>query len=219
MNVSFPTVKQRLTRDESRARTRAAVTDAAATVFARRGFAAATMEEIALEAGFTRGAIYSNFADKEELFAAVLDERLAARVQEVKAILEANPDPNTFFAALARSNAERTEDDELTWELLRLEFRLHGIRNPDALPRVVAANRKLISWVTDAVRAVFENSGIEPPQPYEELGAVVQALDEGLTLLRLVDPETIRPDLFIDTLGMLLQAANALSHPLASPDA
>lgn len=210
INVSSVAVKQRLTREESRARTRAAVTDAAAAVFARRGFAAATMEEIALEAGFTRGAVYSNFVDKEDLFAAVLDERLAARAHEISSILEANPDPNAFFTLLARSNAQRSPDDELTWELLRLEFRMHGIRNPEVLPRVVEANRKLLSWVTDAVRAVFEASGIEPPQPYEELGAVVQALDEGLTLLRLVDPERIRPDLLIDTLGTLLRAANAL---------
>lgn len=219
MDVSSAAVKQRLTREESRARTRAAVTDAAAAVFARRGFAAATMEEIALEAGFTRGAVYSNFADKEELFAAVLDERIAARVHEITRMLEANPDPSAFFAVLAQSNAERTPDDELTWELLRLEFRLHGIRNLDVLPRVVEANRKLISWVTDAVRAVFESSGIEPPLPYEEIGAVVQALDEGLTLLRLVDPERIRPDLLIDTLGMLLRAADALDTRSASPDA
>lgn len=212
MGVSFPAVKPRLTREESRARTRAAVVDAAAAVFARRGFAAATMEEIAAEAGFTRGAVYSNFADKEDLFVAVLDERLEARVREISAMLGADPDPAAFFAALAESDANRPDDDALTWELLRLEFRLHGVRNPDVLPRVVEANRKIVGWVTDAVRQVLETSGIDPPLPYEEVGAVVQALDEGLTLMRLVDPETIRAGLFGDTLATLLEAAAALSE-------
>lgn len=193
--------------------------DAAAAVFARRGFAGATMEEIAGEAGFTRGAVYSNFDDKTDLFIAVLDERLAARVDEVAALLSANPDPRAFFSALASADTERPADDELTWELLRMEFRLYGIRHSEIRPRVVEANRRLLTWVTDAVRTIFESSGIEPPLPYEEMGTIVQALDEGLTQQRLVDPDRVRPNLFFTTLSLLFEAAGALSPTAVSSPA
>ena len=67
---------ERLTREEKKARTRAQLIDAAATVFARRGFVAASLDEVAEEAGLTKGAVYSNFASKEELFQGVIEDRL-----------------------------------------------------------------------------------------------------------------------------------------------
>src|SRR3954454_8275090 len=65
----------RITRSERRAQTRAALLDAAARVFVERGFAGASVEAIAAEAGYTRGAFYSNFETKEECFAVLLQER------------------------------------------------------------------------------------------------------------------------------------------------
>ena len=66
----------RPTREEKKARTRAQLIDAAATVFARRGYMAASLDEVAEEAGLTKGAVYSNFDSKEDLFEAVIDDRL-----------------------------------------------------------------------------------------------------------------------------------------------
>src|SRR5260221_6361640 len=83
----------RMTRAASRHRTRSLVVEAAARVFAARGFAAASMEEIAAEAGFTRGAVYGNFADKAELFLTVLEDREERRVEEVRAPYPANREP------------------------------------------------------------------------------------------------------------------------------
>ena len=211
MSVFCLVVKTRLTREESRARTRAAVVAAAAAVFARRGFAAASMEEIAAEAGFTRGAVYSNFADKDDLFLAVLDERMAARAEQVRALF-VDGDPVAFFASLAASNAVRDDDEERTWELLRVEFRLYAARNPHVRPKLVESNRRLLAWVSQAVQAVFEQAGVEPPRPYEELAAVVQGLDEGLGMLRIVDPDSVRPDLFLDTLGLLFELLSDTSR-------
>ena len=201
---------RRLSRAESQARTRAALVDAAAFVFAARGFEGATMDEIAAEAGFTRGAVYSNFADKADLFLAVLDERLEARAAEVGGLLEGAAGPGDFFVALAAADAGRG-DEERTWELLRAEFRLYAARHPEVRERLVEANRRLLDWVTSAVRALFEAAGVEPPLPYEELGAIVQALDEGLCMLRLVDPERIRSDLLFDTLALLYGLATGTS--------
>src|SRR5690349_8455643 len=75
MHMATP---ERLTRAESQARTRAALLQAGAEVFVERGFAGSSVEAIAARAGFTRGAFYSNFASKEELFAELLQERVYA---------------------------------------------------------------------------------------------------------------------------------------------
>jgi AcrR family transcriptional regulator len=162
------------------------------------------MEEIAAEAGFTRGAVYSNFADKADLFLAVLDERMTARAEEVRSLFRAG-DAGRFLAELSTANARRGADEERVWELLRLEFRLYAARHPEVRPKLAESNRRLLGWVTQAVRTVLEEAGVDPPLPYDELGAVVQALDEGLSVLRIVDPDAVRPDLFLDTLALLFE--------------
>ena len=185
------------------------------TVFARRGFAGAAMEEIAAEAGFTRGAVYSNFADKTDLFLAVLEEREHRRAEEIAELFRGSDTPAAFFTALAEAN--RTRDETEQWVLLRVEFWLYAMRNPEVRPRLVERNRAVIDSVEQAVRAILQEAGIDPPRPVEDIAAVVQGLDEGLTVLRLLDPDRIRPDLFLDTLALLLEAAAALAPSGTSP--
>src|SRR4029453_6308711 len=76
----------RLTRAQRRQQTRARLLEAAGQVFARRGFHAATLDEVAEAAGYTKGAVYANFANKDGLFLALLDQRVAAQLQQVEAL-------------------------------------------------------------------------------------------------------------------------------------
>ena len=78
--------RKRLTQAERREQTREQVLDAAARVFAKRGFHATSLDAIAEEAGFSRGAVYYNFADKEELFLELLDRRCAERAQDLREV-------------------------------------------------------------------------------------------------------------------------------------
>ena len=75
---------KRLTRAERQRQTRRALLDAAARVFVRRGFQASSVEEISAEAGYTRGAFYSNFESKEQLFIELLHERVYALHRDVR---------------------------------------------------------------------------------------------------------------------------------------
>ena len=75
-------------RQERREQTRSELVGAARSVFLRRGFHAASLDEIAAEAGFTKGAVYSNFAGKEDLFFAVYERRLEARAAELHRIAD-----------------------------------------------------------------------------------------------------------------------------------
>jgi AcrR family transcriptional regulator len=201
----------RLTREASRARTRALIVEAAAKVFAARGFGAASMEEIAAEAGFTRGAVYSNFSDKAELFLTVLEEREQRRSEEVRAIYAQSPSPTAFFAALGAAEEDRNDDAD-EWLMLRLEFWLYAMRNPESRPALAARNRHRIEVLEPAVRAVLDAAGVRPPRPIGEMAQIIQALDDGIAMMQMIDPDGVRDDLLVDTLGLLLESVTALDR-------
>ena len=96
----------RLTRAQRRQQTRARLLDAAGQVFARRGFHAATVDEVAEAAGYTKGAVYSNFANKDELFLALLDQRLAAQLQQVEALYAIESSEELLAAMRGRTEQE-----------------------------------------------------------------------------------------------------------------
>ncbi|HEX4564801.1 MAG TPA: helix-turn-helix domain-containing protein [Solirubrobacteraceae bacterium] len=77
----------RLTRKEKQAHTRECLMHSAARVFAQRGLEQASIDEVAEQAGFTKGAFYANFKNKEELFLAMLDERFAKRIEDIEQVV------------------------------------------------------------------------------------------------------------------------------------
>ncbi|MGH2599028.1 MAG: TetR/AcrR family transcriptional regulator, partial [Dehalococcoidia bacterium] len=120
---------KRLTRAESKAITKARLLDAAATVFARKGFAATSVEDIAEAAGYTIGALYSNFSGKEDLFLAVLDQHLAADAELIAEILGEASSGEDLLRRLA-AYFDAMYEAEQDWRLLTNEFRLYVARNP-----------------------------------------------------------------------------------------
>src|SRR5688572_27566323 len=116
-----------LTRAQRRQQTRARLLDAAGQVFARRGFHAATVDEIADAAGYTKGAVYSNFANKDQLFLALLDQRLAAQLEQVEA-LYAIASSEELRAAM-RAQTEQEFAAARDFGVLQVEFWLYAMRN------------------------------------------------------------------------------------------
>src|SRR4051794_40496154 len=102
-----------LTRRERQEQTRDRLLDAAAKVFARRGYHQASLEEIAAEGGYSTGAVYSNFSGKEELFLALADREVDERVAEIRAVADAaerGEAPGEEAADQFRSFLERDPD-------------------------------------------------------------------------------------------------------------
>jgi len=120
-----PSRQRRPKREEVRRR----LLEAATRVFARRGYAEATLEEVAAEAGFSKGAVYSNFASKEEVFYALLRERVAERVEKVHHAIESASTLQEMGAAAGRAGGEAV-DEEADWHLLFLEFVTRAARQP-----------------------------------------------------------------------------------------
>ena len=147
-------------------KTRAALLDAAAGVFARRGLDGATLEEIAEAAGFTRGAVYHHFASKEELFLAVItrhDEELLARF---------GPDVLGSLPPDAAASAARWREvhaDDRREVALRLELRSHALRNETLRAQYVAVDRAAMRATAARLAELGRASGVGWRYPVEQV--------------------------------------------------
>lgn len=201
----------RMTRGESRARTRALLIDAAAKVFAERGFTGASVEEITSRAGFSRGAFYSNFATKDDLFLAVLDAHIETEVAAVTRTLATEPTPEAFFEFL-RSRAIRRAREGREWSLLWAEFWLHVVRHPELAPKLAARQRAARSAIAGVIDSQCTQLGIELPLPATDLASIMLAVDDGLALQEHLDPTAVPEDLRARASVLLMHGA-AIAPP------
>jgi AcrR family transcriptional regulator len=173
---------ERLTPERRRELTREALLDAASEVFARRGYDGGTLEEIAAAAGFTTGAIYSNFGGKQDLFLAVLDERNARFTDHYIAQLAEQPRralPELGEIATLWSQIELANDDALR---LTLEYRLAALRDPQMRKKVAKYERATDEAITEFVRArLDERAGsVDLSIPVEDFAVIVRAATQGI---------------------------------------
>lgn len=197
--------RRRLTRDEQRSVTRSRLIDAAAQVFARHGYEGASLAEIAEEAGFTKGAVYSNFAGKEDLFLAVLEENLVRRLDDVRTAFagsESLDDVRAGGAALAR-----IADVERDLWMLFVEFWIRASRDPHVRERLAANYERWQQAIGAIIAARFEQLGVPLPATAEEVASAAIALAEGRMLQQLVAPEPEDDQRYGEMLAWLVAGA------------
>jgi AcrR family transcriptional regulator len=191
----------RLTRTQRRQQTRARLLDAAGQVFARRGFHAATVDEVADAAGYTKGAVYSNFATKDELFLALLDERLAAQLQQVEALYPI--ESSEELHAAMRAQTEREFAAARDFSVLQVEFWLYAMRNPAAQAQLASRYRQLRDRLAELITRRYAGQQ-PPPMPTEHLAALAIATDAGLFLQFSTEPGALPWELRADAMLQLL---------------
>ncbi|MQY07843.1 TetR/AcrR family transcriptional regulator [Actinomadura macrotermitis] len=195
----------RLTRAESQARTRELLLATARRLFLRDGYHATSLEKVAEAAGFSKGAVYSNFGTKDELCQAVID---AVRAEQVALITQAflGEGSDEDRLAVFTGWAERTIGDP-GWTLLEAEFAIHAARRDPALRERVAGGGR--HW-SKALRLLLEEEarrrGVALPLPAAELADALLSLGVGLGIRRAIDPG-LSPRALPDTVRLLLDAA------------
>jgi AcrR family transcriptional regulator len=191
---------KRLTRQEKQAQTRERLLEAAERVFLHRGFQGSSVEEISAEAGFTRGAFYSNFASKDELAVAMLDDHLAHSQQRNRALLDRHPDPGGFVQAL-RDEGVHPDDPLHQNPLLQVELMLYVARTPELRPALARHLRTMRALVSEIVATTL---GLDPDDPdATQLGVILVALEDGLRLHRIVAPSATPKTAYFDALESL----------------
>jgi AcrR family transcriptional regulator len=192
-------------RQETRtAVTRRRLLAAAETIFARDGFEAARLEDIAALAGYTRGAFYANFEDKEDIFFALLEQWVAARIAEVNEVLAKQKSPQARLRALRDHYTHSRKDRRLV--LLSLEFKLFAIRHPETHARLRARHERLRACGGDFVRRVAQALGRALPIPSSAAATGLGALSNALVLEHLFDQTAITEQDIRHVLGVVFDA-------------
>jgi len=178
---------------------------AANEVFLERGFGGATVDEIAAAAGFSKGAVYSNFEDKDALFLALVDEEFAWRLDQVRAALEEAPDDPEGGAEAAGRSMMRALAAHQDLHVLFSEFRVHADRNPGTRRRFAERRRRIRATLGETVAAYAERADVELAMPADHLATVLLALTNGLALERLGQAEAVPDELFGEVITQLFR--------------
>lgn len=196
----------RMTREQSKANTRERLLAAARSAFASSGFHGASVDEIASRAGFSTGALYSNFDGKEDLFLVLMEREIdehSREIAEAVRVRESVAERATGGARQWMTMIER--EPELL--LLFMEFWAYGVRDPQVRPKVAArfaqVRRMLTKLIEDGVRE-FE---LELEIPAEQLAVAIDALADGIARQKLADPGAVPDELMGRVLALLFAGA------------
>lgn len=181
---------ERWTPERRRELTRTALIEAAAQVFARRGFYGASLDEIAETAGFTRGAIYKNFDDKEGLFLATLDHHNQRSLAAFSEWFDENPPDASDLDQDALASAFRqilARDPDFF--ALELEGRLYALRNPEFRQRYVANARQMTKAVARFISDLARSASFKWKVPPLRLAHLLEVSAEGFLAWAFLDPD------------------------------
>jgi AcrR family transcriptional regulator len=159
---------------------RADVLRAAREVFEELGYHRASTDLIARRAGYSKGALYSNFAGKDDLFLALLTDEVAARCDALAAGVATGGDPEVGFALLPAALLQMAQD---SWaNLVFAEFRVHAARDVDLALRLGEVRERLVGSVADRIAAEVAAVGLELTVPARDAATTLLALINGLAL-------------------------------------
>jgi len=176
------------TRGERQAATRAALLRSASRLICEHGMDGASIDRIAAQAGYTKGAFYANFASKEELFLVMLDEKFAAELERLQAAMSGSGEP----AEEARRAAEQFllyVDRDSEWPRLYQEFAAHAARNEAFRAEFAARRRALRERMAEVFARWAQAFGVKPVIPHADVAAMTSFMADGFLLDRIIDPQ------------------------------
>jgi AcrR family transcriptional regulator len=208
---------RRLTRAEQREQTRGCLVAAAAKVFTRRGYDNASLDEVAEEAGLTKGAVYSNFKGKEDLFLATIDTHFEERLQSIKRVMQEEPDEQGTAHAAGMDFMDKLNRDP-DYFVLFFEFWAYAQRNPGVKKKFLPRVQRFRSALAELFEAKSDVTGLELPMPTEQLASMLIAMAAGVAMERELDPRSVPDDMYALMLQFFFRGMLAESGDLHARD-
>jgi AcrR family transcriptional regulator len=208
-------------RSARKAATRARLLEAAARVYARRGFAGATLDDVAEEAGLTKGALYGHFGSKNNLLVALMEEYLAAEIAEQVALFDR--DTTTWRRPLAGSDQWMHELDAApdAFRLL-VEFWVAAGRDDQLRERFAAGLEALrVTFAGFASESAADAGFPVAEEPARHFANVMLGLSIGLGMIRVADRDRLSPGLLGTAMSVLIRATERdaeLREAMTDPD-
>ena len=180
------------------------ILSSARDIFARDGFQAAKLQEIAAKAGYTRGAFYANFQSKEELFVAVAGQQMRELVSTVLQAVRSKSGLEPKCKELLRAIKESSE--VRTWALLLIEFNLFLLRQPKRKKQIAALHEQQLKGIGEVFEELYEAAECEAPMPLSIVGLGFISLLQGLVLQEMLNGTLITPQVTSDLLSRYVHA-------------
>jgi AcrR family transcriptional regulator len=202
--------RERLGRQARKDLTRQLLIDAAAAVFARRGFDAASLDEIAEAAGFTKGAVYSNFRSKTDLMLALIERRVGEQAAAIASALAGL----TLEQALRRleSGPDPESPSDQDWLQVVAAFWQYAMRDERARTALAQAYERARAISARLIAEKYADAGAQPPMPARDLAILVEAIGIGVGFQAALDPGAVR-------VTLQGEATRRLLEPVREPDA
>jgi AcrR family transcriptional regulator len=201
-----------LTPERRRQQTREHLLAAAAEVFAARGFHGASLDEVAAVAGFTKGAVYSNFKNKEDLFLALFKANYDREMDAIRVALEDSDVPPEDrvpqFVSLIRDQTAKAGHN---FNLLYQEFSLYAARNPEVRTELTRIDDEGAQALADILEAERKRVGLEPLASPLQTARIIEMLFRGIGQLRVLRPDVADDD-FVE--AAITFVARALGDPI-----
>jgi AcrR family transcriptional regulator len=175
-----PASPRRLTRAEKQHQTRERLRASAARAIGTHGVMGASVDAISEAAGYSRGAFYGNYQNKEELLLEMIVEMMGREAQAWRALVAEASDIDTMLAEVEKRMQARARETQ--WSVLSLELLLHAQRDATFGRSCAALLRQHCAAVADLYEAIFEKAGRVPPDEPRALAAAALAFGNGVTL-------------------------------------
>jgi len=198
----------KVSRAERQRQTRERLIEVAEQMFLAVGYAGTSLDKVAVEAGFSKGAVYSNFAGKEELCLAVLD---TIHAQKIRRVLDLFSEDVPIESRLKNFlEWSRSGLGEPQWTALEVEFAAVARHNPWVASELVKRHREVRRLIEQLISSTLADAGLETTIPVEQVATALLAMGAGLGGLRALDPR-----IDMDVFGAVL---TGLVRPIASDE-
>jgi AcrR family transcriptional regulator len=193
------------TRAERQAQTREDLIDAAEELFTANGFHATSLDAVAVAAGYTKGAVYSNFSSKEDLFFAVYERRVDRHEVHVAELFSEPPDAGEAILRVIAAVGDLRRRRADGWMAVFLEFWTHVLRNPEHRARFNEAHKRAVVPFQLALERFAAQQGITLAIPADQVAMAMFAMENGIGLERLTDPEAADADLPVRLVKLIFE--------------
>ena len=212
MGVTAGTIREQTKHQQRTEATRRALLDAARRIFARDGFEASRIEDIAGATGHTRGAFYAHFSSKEDLFFALFEQEVGARLLDLRSLLERCSTSDGRLRALRKFYLAHVANRQ--WVMLSLEFKLFALRHPKLRARLARTHRRIReSLKLEMISKLIPELMKSPRESREVRRVALEAVLNGLVLEYAYDPETISQAQATSVLGHVFDVLMAAKQP------
>jgi len=197
-------------RREKRVDVKAKILESAYAIFTEKGYDGASLERVAEAAGFSKGAVYSNFANKDELFFELVSARIDERIEALRTVLAKRPGFKGVASAACAAGKELGAIGEANpgWQMLFIEFWLRCARNEELRSRLAEKRRAMRSRIAEGFETEVAASGRRLGKAEAmDLATTMLALSNGLGIEGIIDPKAVRPALFGELLAKIVEAS------------